>query len=83
MAEMKRVAWSRRLGIVAGVIAVADTVKPTSREAIARLRSMGLEVIMLTGDNRRTAEAVARQVGVDRILAEVLPGERWRRLTSR
>ncbi len=60
-------------GRVAGLIAVADPVKPTSREAVARLHRMGLEVVMLTGDDRRTAESVARAVGVDRVVAEVLP----------
>jgi Cu+-exporting ATPase len=60
-------------GELAGVIAVADPVKPTSRAAIDRLRAMGLEIVMLTGDNRRTAEAVARAAGIDRVVAEVLP----------
>ena len=53
------------------MIAVADTVKPTSREAIAGMRAMGLDVVMLTGDNARTAEAIGRQVGVDRVVADV------------
>jgi Cu+-exporting ATPase len=60
-------------GRLAGLIAVADPVKPNSRTAVEALRTMGLETVMLTGDDRRTAASVAREVGIDRVIAEVLP----------
>ncbi|MBZ0292059.1 MAG: heavy metal translocating P-type ATPase [Anaerolineae bacterium] len=63
-------------GIVAGAIGIADTVKAGSIEAIATLKSLGIEVVMITGDNERTAQAIAREVGIDRVFAEVLPDEK-------
>jgi len=65
-------------GLLAGVIAVADTLKESSVEAIRKLKEMGLEVVMLTGDNKRTADAIAKKLGIEKVLAEVLPAEKAR-----
>lgn len=63
-------------GEVVGLIAIADTIRPEAQGALGRLKRDGIEVIMLTGDNRRTAQEVARQLGIDRVVADVLPGDK-------
>ncbi len=85
--EMERLASEGKTPMVvarnhsaAGIVAVADTLKPHSREAVEALQRMGLEVIMITGDNERTGKAVAAQMGIKRVLAEVLPWEKSRQV---
>jgi Cu2+-exporting ATPase len=65
-------------GEPAGLVAVADTIKPSARETLRRLKNMGIEAVMITGDNKRTAEAVARELGIERVFAEVLPADKAR-----
>jgi len=69
-------------GEPAGIIAIADTLKETTRDAVAELKSMGLSVMMITGDNRRTAAAIARQIGIDQVRAEVLPQDKAREVKA-
>ncbi len=63
-------------GKLAGLVAVADPIKESAREGVEALRAMGIEVVMVTGDNQRTADAIAKQIGIDRVLAEVLPQDK-------
>ncbi|MCB9098859.1 MAG: copper-translocating P-type ATPase [Anaerolineales bacterium] len=74
--EAKTAMWVAIDGQASAIIGIADTIKDGSKEAIAKLKKMGLQVVMMTGDNRATAEAIAAEVGVDRVLAEVLPGDK-------
>ena len=66
-------------GNYAGLVAVADTIKETSTSAIKRMKDMGLEVIMITGDNKQTANAIAKQAGVDHVIAEVFQKEKQKK----
>jgi Cu+-exporting ATPase len=75
-AEAKTAMWLAVDGHASALIGVADTVKEGSREAVAALKAMGLLVVMMTGDNQATAEAIAGEVGIDRVFAEVLPGDK-------
>lgn len=69
-------------GQYAGLVAVADTIKDTSKEAVRRLKEMGITVIMMTGDNKRTAQAIGKEVGVDEVIAEVLPEGKAKEVTK-
>ena len=77
MSELERTGKTAILialdGCLSGIIAIADTLRPESAEAVRQFRKLGLEVALVTGDNPRTAEAMARQAGIDRVMAEVLP----------
>jgi Cu+-exporting ATPase len=74
--QARTVMWVAVDGQATGVIGIADTIKDGSKEAIAVLKRMGLQVVMMTGDNQATAQAIAQEVGVNRVLAEVLPGDK-------
>jgi P-type Cu+ transporter len=75
-AQARTTMWLAVDGQASALIGVADTIKEGSREAIAKLHEMGLTVVMMTGDNEATAQAIAREVGIDRVFAEVLPGDK-------
>ncbi|MDP9177030.1 MAG: heavy metal translocating P-type ATPase [Gemmatimonadota bacterium] len=75
-AEGKTAMFAAIDGELAGILAVADQVKPEAQSAVAELKRMGLDVVMITGDNKRTADSIARQVGITRVLAEVLPAQK-------
>lgn len=66
-------------GSVIGLIAIADAIRPTSKAAVAKLRERKIEVVMLTGDNLATVARIAADLGIDKVLADVLPGQRQRR----
>ena len=75
-AHPKSVIWVAIDGKATGLIAVADTIKPSSKEAIAQMHRLGLQVVMVTGDNRATAKSIGNALGIDRILAEILPEDK-------
>jgi len=81
-AEGKTVVYLAFAGRLLALIAAADVLKPEAPATVAALRALGLEVVMLTGDNRRTADAIARQAGIDRVLAEVLPEDKVRQVVA-
>ena len=72
----RTVVYVARGGAPVGIIAIADAIRPTSMDAIARLQALGIDVVMLTGDNRATAERIALELGINTVLAEVLPGQK-------
>ena len=74
--EGKTVAYVAAAGRLVGLVALADTLKPSAREAVGKLKGLGLRVVMLTGDNARTARSVAAEAGIDEVVAEVLPGDK-------
>jgi Cu+-exporting ATPase len=76
----KTLMFVAREGKIIGLMALADTLKEHSREAVAELKSMGLEVVMLTGDNRQTAQAISRELQLDRVIAEVLPQDKTKQI---
>ena len=67
---------------ILGILSVADVVKPTSREAVRQFKQEGIQVVMLTGDNKRTAEAIRRQLEIDTVIAEVLPQDKEREIAK-
>ncbi len=81
-AQGKTVVYLAFAGRLIATIAAADTLKPEAPAVVAALRTLGLEVVMLTGDNRRTAEAIARGAGIERVLAEVLPEDKAREVAA-
>lgn len=81
-AEGKTVIIADVAGVTAGILAVADTIKPTSAVAVGRLYAMGLDVVMLTGDDARTARAIAGQVGIEHVVADVLPEQKAAQITA-